>query len=196
MNKSKYKYFSLIELIVVISIIAATASFVVPLLSGTEDKAYHDTTTREMKEIQFAFKNLNKDCLLNENEFKECVKYGLWALFSNKHPVDPLKNIEVFSPGRMRGWRGKYMNFEDSVNIDPNALGQQLSTNSLSVNIPVIKDPYGGYYRLLCPTPFDLEKIVLICTGGNRKLETVSTNIDTNGNILPIGDDMLIKLIH
>ena len=191
----KRKGFSLIELVLVISIIAITASFVIPLLNGTQEKAYQDTVTQEMKEIQKAFGNLNRDCLLSKSNLQECVKYGLWGLFTRKHPADSNKDLEAYSPERMRGWRGKYMSFEDTVRIDPSSDGQQESTDASAVEVMVIKDPYGGYYRVLGVTPFDESKLFLVCTGLDNKLDTVSSNKDADGNIIALGDDKVIKLI-
>ena len=191
----KRRCFSLIELVLVISIIAITASFVIPLLNGTQEKAYQDTVTQEMKEIQKAFGNLNRDCLLSKSNLLECVKYGLWGLFTKKHPVDSNKDLEDFSPDRMRGWRGKYMSFEDTVRINPLLNGQPESTGVSSVAIMVIKDPYGGYYRVLGVSPFDESKVFLVCTGLDKKLDTVSTNKDSDGNIIALGDDKVLNLI-
>ena len=108
MHKTEKK-FTILELIITVSIIAVLASFLVPLLSDTESKAVNDAVFDEMKKIQSAFIRLNNDCILDDTVLTECKKYGLWPLFQSEHPADQTKDLNVFDPEKGKGWLGKYI---------------------------------------------------------------------------------------
>ncbi len=98
------------------------------------------------------------------------------------------------------GWRGAYITHEgrESVKIgdftstecwqndsdyDSNTGTSNTSSNDKS--IPVIKDPYGGYYRIVIPKgdigngeEFLPQYAFIVCTGANKTLQTFSEDFD------------------
>ena len=187
--------FTILELIIVVSIIAVLASFLIPLLSDTESKALNDTVSDEMKKIQRAYLRLNQDYLLSDSEVSECKKYGLWPLLQREHPADSSKDLNVFDPEKGKGWLGKYIVLEESIKIDSTLDGQPESSSGTAVEVPVIKDPYGGYYRVLIPPGGSKDKLVIVCTGPDLVLNTSSLSTDSDGNIEAQGDDRIMKLL-
>jgi competence protein ComGC len=191
----RVKIFTILELIIVVSIISVLAAFLIPLLSDTESKALNDAEFDEMKKIQTAFIRLNQDCLLNDSELSECEKFGLWPLFQREHPLDSSKDLKAFDPERGKGWLGKYIAIEETRKINSTLDGQPESTAGTAVEVPVLKDPYGGYYRVLIPQGEAKIKLVVVCTGQDRELDTLSSSKNSDGNIESQGDDTVMRLL-
>jgi len=187
--------FTILELIIVVGIIAVLSTFLIPLFKNTQSKALKDVTFQEMKKIQRAFIRLNDDCLLTGSALEECEKYGLWVLFQREHPVLTGKNLQNYDPERGKGWLGKYMVSEGVVRIDPTLDGQKEGTGAGSVVIPVVKDSYGGYYRVLIPDGERKVKVVLVCAGPDGVLDTTSFSKDSDGDITAVGDDVVMRLL-
>lgn len=171
---------------------------------------------------------------------EDLARYGLWPLFVRNHPVLPesddwgtsvFRKYPAYDPETGFGWRGGYLEHNNIASIAAPALTYQFtgSPDNMTITqtgaqtpgdackIPVLRDPYGGYYRLLCPEARTtggknlsrlqrLKRMVIVCTGPNRKLETTgssflpaddekyiqSINAD---DIVPQGDDIVLKLM-
>lgn len=171
---------------------------------------------------------------------EDIALYGLWPLFVRNHPVrtegdewdtSTFRKYPAYNTETRFGWRGQYLEYDDIAQIATPALtysytgtGSDLAVTSpgaqspgTDCKIPVLKDPYGGYYRILCPEARTnngnnlsryerLKRMVIVCTGPNRKLETTTTSfIDANDDayvktingddIAPQGDDIIIRLM-
>ena len=198
--------FSLIELLIVIGILGALCTLILPGFGNAEADAKEKVVLTEMKEAQSAFRRFSNDVMLKSNitKMEDILKYGLWPLMKESHPAGLSIAYSDYDPDTGIGRRGPYLQYEDKVTISstPEAGGQ--ATSGSGTDIPVMKDPYGGYYRVLCPEILSgdtdtakknkLRRMVLICTGPNGQLETPNTNLEDN-NIKAQGDDMVIRLM-
>lgn len=224
--------FSLIELLIVVGIMGALTALILPIFYDTEKEAKATVARSKMKDIQRAFGRFYADLLpeLRKQEadgtdvtnlaLEDIALYGLWPLFNRNHPV-LTKSYSTYDPETHFGWHGQYVECDGVVTIGaPTLNGAQTAGTGASTDckIPVLRDPYGGYYRILCPDARTdgggnalsrlerLKRMVIICTGPNRKLETSSNNFipttdadyikNINGDdIVSGGDDIVMRLI-
>lgn len=171
---------------------------------------------------------------------EDIARYGIWPLLVHRHPHLPegddwgtnvFKSYPAYNSETGFGWRGPYLEYSGIVRIaETNLLYNYTGTGDVRTvtqnggqtqgdlaGIPVMKDPYGGYYRILCPEArtadgsnlslYDrLKRMVIVCTGPDRTLDTQTNsfldkaddsyilNINAD-DIIPQGDDMLLKLM-
>ena len=188
--------FTLVELVLVVVIIAVAASFLVPILGGVESRSVSEVTVYEMGRVRQAFAKLDSDCLLSDSQLSDIAEYGLWPLFRKEHPADSAKNLLEFDPDGNRGWRGPYAREEGEVEIDSGSDGQSAPSPSGSgVVVPVLRDPYSGYYRVLIPRGGEPARLVLVCCGPDGVLDTTPDDKDSNGDIEARGDDDVVRLL-
>jgi len=236
--------FSLIELLIVIGILGALMTLVLPGFNDTSDDAKDKVAKAEMREIQKAFQRFAADVIFRNNtdgnnRLKDIAQYGLWPLVSETHPVlgsgdTGYVKYDEYDAESGLGRRGPYLEQEGLVQIFPvtitdaytstlacgqeseitDADGAKTAASGTDRRVPVVKDPYGGYYRVLCPAVRSdsdghslsefrrLQKMVLVCTGSNRKLETFPDTFDTDSphssvadDIIAGGDDIVIRLM-
>ncbi len=257
--------FSLIELLIVIGILGALLTLVLPGFNDTSDDAKDKVARTEMKEIQKQFQRLYADMLgefrkedsvtsgtttaKSNHYLRDVAWYGVWPLLVQHHPArteaadwggalysSDFKKFDAYDGDAGFGWRGPYLEYEGIREIAAPELiyayseasgvvtvanygGQTAGTATPAIKIPVIRDPYGGYYRVLCPEARSsadggneldeyerLKRIVLVCTGRNRKLETKTNSFmatdaadyvkSINGDdIAAAGDDIVVRLI-
>ncbi len=192
--EGRYSNFNLMELLLAIAIVAATASFIVPILGGVEDESRGNVVKYEMGRLREAFEKLDADCVLSDDSLLDASRYGLWMLSRRNHPDDPSKDIPSYDPDRGRGWRGPYAKEEGEVAVDSSAPGQPEDA-SAGVNVPVFKDPYSGYYRVLIPRNGEPSRIALVCVGPDGTLDTTPDDVDSFGNLKAGGDDMVVRLL-
>lgn len=187
--------FSLIELLVVIAILGALVSMVLPSFNNVQDDARNKVMRTEMREIQSAVRRFNSDTGLQSSNSRltDLATYGLWPLMMENHPDDTVAvSYPNYDPEIGIGRRGPYLRSEGMELINVSGAGQPAATSG--IDIPVIKDPYGGYYRVMMPSAgFDREKrIVLICSGPDT---TLDTTVGTDSEITAQGDDYVIRLL-
>ena len=204
----KKKYFSLIELLIVIGILGALCTLILPGFGDAEEDAKEKVVLTEMREAQNAFRRFASDVMLKSNIMKmdDILKYGLWPLMKETHP-DSASSITYsdYDAESGIGRRGPYLQMEGKITISSTltAGGQAEDTNG--IEIPVLKDPYGGYYRVMCPVidyenDTDIEKknklrrMVLVCSGPDKQLDTTNSNLEDN-KIKAQGDDKVIRLM-
>lgn len=226
----KKRYFSLIELLIVVGILGALSALILPMFHDTEKEAKDTVARTKMKDIQRAFGRFHAD-MLNEmrkknasdsNPYLEDIAlYGLWPLFVRNHPVLSSGEAAVYpayDAERRFGWRGQYLEYDGVTQIAAPTLTSAQNAGS-DCRIPVLRDPYGGYYRVLCPAMrsksaggnelelFErLKRMVIVCTGPNKILDTASDSFidkddekyiqSLNGDdITAQGDDIVMRLI-
>lgn len=224
------KNFSLIELLIVIGILGALLTLVLPGFNDTGEEAKDKVARTEMREIQKAFQRFAADVVFRKESddsnkyLKDVALYGLWPLLWSNHPnvAEGFTAVEYtdYDSDTAIGRRGPYLEQEGMVKITAPAEldtdAGQVSADDGAIKIPVVKDPYGGYYRVLCPAKRTtggnslsefkrLQKMVLVCTGPDRVLDTavdsfLATDADnyTSANaddIVAQGDDIVIRLM-
>jgi type II secretory pathway pseudopilin PulG len=210
--------FSLIELLVVIGILGALVSLVLPGFSSATDDSREKVAIAEMREIQQAFRRFASDTRLENDKdaMEDIVKYGLWPLIKEEHPDSSATvSYNDYNTDTGIGRRGPYLQREgELVTIsttfgdDYEGVGQaEVSSGADTANIPVIRDPYGNHYRVICPeiasgdsdaeVKAKLKKMVLVYTGtnGNLNASNATADLDDNGDIKKSNDDVVIRLM-
>ena len=200
--------FSLVELLIVIGILGVLATLIIPNFNNTTDDAKEQVTITEMREIQNAFRRFSADVMLknNNSRMENILKFGLWPLMKEDDPGSSITYTD-YDVETGIGRRGPYLQMEGEITISssPTAGGQ--ASESSGTTVPVMKDTYGGYYRVMCPEinsedsetvkKNKLRRMVLVCTGTDRTLDTLNSNLDDDGNIkVPDGkDDKVLRLM-
>jgi prepilin-type N-terminal cleavage/methylation domain-containing protein len=137
--------FTLIELLIVIALLAAIAMIIIPNFTGNKQEVTETIIQSELAEIQRAFFRFKNDCVLKPEDYQTVAKYGVAVLMKQ------CDGLESWNNDRQRGWRGSYLQQEDTRNIDPNSKGQQNG----DIEVPVIccsennSGTPSDYYRIL-----------------------------------------------
>jgi type II secretory pathway pseudopilin PulG len=204
----KKKYFSLIELLIVIGILGALCTLILPGFGDAEEDAKEKVVLTEMREAQNAFRRFASDVMLKSNITKmdDILKYGLWPLMKESHP-DSNSSITYsdYDAESGIGRRGPYLQMEGEITIADTLTAGGQAEETAGIEIPVLKDPYGGYYRVMCPVidyendtdsekTNKLRRMVLVCSGPDRQLDTTNSNLEDN-KIKAQGDDKVIRLM-
>jgi len=184
--------FSLIELMIVVVILGVVVSIMIPMFSYSEKQAKDDAVLAEMHAVQAAFIDYYNDNMPDRDGLKEFAKYGISALCVRTLNGSPAVDFEdggvirwPYDPANKLGWRGPYLMQEGVVEVDVSDDGQK-SVESGGDEIPVVKDPNDGYYRVLLADG-DQGKLSLIYTGlsnsaGDKTLDLLDTDtFNTNG---------------
>ncbi|MFW5803486.1 MAG: type II secretion system protein [Verrucomicrobiota bacterium] len=174
--------FTMIELLIVIGLLGALATLMLPSLKVTRTEAMDPIVHKEMQDIRLAFQRFYQDVIPNDSELDAFRKYGLAPLMVTD--VNGIQFLEEskreWDDDRQRGWRGPY--------LDPEG------TRTLSGvdDVPVILDPYSDesddehFYRVLCPGStgnwdYDNLGLVFIGTDDADQLDTTPrTSPDTS----------------
>lgn len=213
--KKKKKAFSLIELMIVIVIIGVMVSVMIASFDYSERRAEDESVQVEMYNIRKAFVAYYKDnfpSLEAEGAFHLVSRFGVAVLCEQSSIYyDAISNSshkdlynEAFADKDMKnkiGWNGAYIMQEgrrsvkivdsfDEANVWQNdAEYDTTNTTGTAISIPVIQDPYGGYYRIVIPKgklgddtseQFYPQYAFIVCTGANKTLQTFSTDFDDN----------------
>jgi type II secretory pathway pseudopilin PulG len=180
----------MLELIVVLAVIAALATLLIPRLSVSTDDVNDTVLEKEMADIQTAFMRFAADCVPTDTQLEDIAQYGLWPLFSSTHP-DGGSDYPAYDTTKTTGWRGAYAMQEGARDVNPAAVGQPSGATS----VPVLLDPHGGYYRVFMPNAGAgrQRRLALVSTGRNKTLET--TDVPVGGLIQAGGDDQVLRLL-
>ena len=196
----KLNNYTLVELLLTITIIGIVSTIVVTQFSTSEQDANSIIRDIEMTEIQKAFIRFYDDCAPSDTELLEVGKYGLWCLTQAKNPHDLTTPWGThFDSLKNKGWRGPYINAEGSITIkDPATNPGQVKASGGTIKIPVILNPQGYHYRVLIPksgpTTF-YKNIVLVDPGSDGVLDTSETVTLSQPYITASGNDTVIQLL-
>ncbi len=208
------KAFSLIELMIVIVIIGALVSIILTSFDYSERTAENDSVQVEMYNIRKAFVAYYNDNFPDFDEdgaFHLVARFGVGVLCeqSSSYYDSTLSSTSdkdlydsAFADKDLKnklGWNGPYIMQEGrrTVSIDNDfdatTIWQNDSSNDTtsgstsSVSIPVVQDPFGGYYRIVIPKGdlkdgngerFLPQYAYIVCTGANLTLQTFSEDFD------------------
>lgn len=212
------KFFSLIELLVVIAILGVLVTLVLPGFSGAGEDAKEKVAMAEMKEIQTAFRRFSADTVLESSitKLSDICCYGLWPLLQEAHPLSTSTVAYAdYDSETCVGRRGPYIGMEGTIKMSETTTpGGQATVSEGALTVPVVRDPYGGYYRVVCPSIATedtdavklkkYKKLALVCTGPDKTLDTTSSTLydtnydfvlDDNGAIKASNDDKVIRLL-
>ncbi|NMA45135.1 MAG: hypothetical protein GX945_01085 [Lentisphaerae bacterium] len=188
-DKKSYRFaFTLLELLIVIGMLGALATLILPHLAVARTEAFDPMVQTEMQDIRIAFQRFYNDVMPNEAQLDLFRKYGLAPLMQSELPG--IYSFAGWDPDRCRGWRGPYLESEGTRIIDANSDGQMQAESGIS--IPVILDPYAKadgdarYYRVLCgkkdSLTYDPDKLALVFIGvENDVLDTSVHNTPQAG---------------
>lgn len=193
------RYFTLVELLVVVIILGAVTALLLPQFGDAHRVAIQQANDSNMHKIREAFTRfVSESGIVNDvDKLEDIVNYGLWPMFKLKHPNPSLENEKkytypLFDPEFATGRRMGYIATNAVRQIvtptaDISTAGQLPTTNG-GVEVPVLLDPYGGYYRVLCPKPttgenvyrklIRLKHMILVSPGKNGILEITPNDFD------------------
>ncbi len=168
----------MIELLIVIGLLGALATLMLPSLKVTRTEAMDPIVHKEMQDIRLAFQRFYQDVMPNDDVLELFRLYGLAPLMTAS--ISGEFSLDDWDDDRQRGWRGPY--------LDPEG------TRTLSGvdDVPVILDPYSDesddehFYRVLCPGStgnwdYDNLGLVFIGTDDADQLDTTPrTSPDTS----------------
>ncbi len=135
----------MIELLIVIGLLGALATLMLPRLTATRTDAMDPIVHKEMQDIRRAFQRFYSDVMPNDAQLEIVRTYGLAPLIAQAHAgAYSSADFPSWDEAKQRGWRGPYLDAEGTRTIAGVA------------KVPVILDPYAGsagdghYYRVLC----------------------------------------------
>jgi prepilin-type N-terminal cleavage/methylation domain-containing protein len=189
--------FTLVELLVVIAILGAFVALILPHVAPMADEANAAVRDKEMADIQAAFTRFHDHCLPDDaTDLADVRTHGLWPLFQQGLPESGADRW-TYDPNKQVGWRGPYAAQEGVERINTASAGQE-PIPSGGTRVPVVRDPHGGYYRVMAPrngAVYDYDRLVLVCTGEDQTLNTTQT---TNGDDIEPdagSDDTVVRLL-
>jgi prepilin-type N-terminal cleavage/methylation domain-containing protein len=191
---------SLIELMIVVVILGALVAIVIPSFNVSESNAKDDVVVAEMRQLRQAFCSFYTDNYPDASAVADIADYGLWPLFSTNDPPAGLNaTLASYDPANRLGWRGPYALMEKSGQPVHLANGQPQDSaeggSGPTAEIPVILDPYGGYYRVMLPDGASAD-LYLVCTGPDRKLQTAPSSTNGFGRLVAAHDDSVLPLLN
>lgn len=208
--------FSLIELLVVISIIGMLFAMIIPQFTGVEHLSKIKVNEANMRHIQEGFMRfISETGIANDpDRLKDIALYGLWPLTTLKHPNTALQKTMEYAPYNPDYEIGRrmesYLRATGVVKLQiPTVSGQNelaKEDDTKAITIPIMHDPFGGYYRILCPkfvgdasnpkTLLSLKQMVLISPGIDQTLDYTENDFENGELKLDPGqkDDFALKL--
>lgn len=214
------KFFTLVEMMIVLFILAIIATCVIPATSQIFDRATENVNQTQMGRIFQAFSLFATDVQLAEDESKltDIVEYGLWPLSQAKHPVLSLVSVVEYPQYHFESAMGRRLDgylvtqqtalikspsTVPTVGAFPQLYGCEF-LKSGGIRVPVYLDPYQQPYRVVLPvksqkTQLDLLKSMgLHSCGENGLFELTPADFDENGFLLQNKfekkDDLFIPL--
>ena len=135
--------FTLVELLIVVALLGALASVMLPNFKLKKKSSYRNIMQSEMHEIQLAFIRFNNDCMPESGELDKMTNIYFAPLFdrilTNASPV-PCYEFPEYNPDSNIGWDGPYAMSEGKLTNTVN--GEQYVCNAFF-------DPYGEPYRIV-----------------------------------------------
>ncbi len=170
--QKKLRFFSLIELLIVLAIIGALTALILPSFEFSEVEAKETVNTSESKTILKAFLNFYDDVVPSDSDLQTFANFGLTALMENNKPSDNSTYFSTWNPDRGKGWRGPYLSTEGRIDVDVTKEDGQSTTSGSLKPIPVVYNSYGGYYRVMIP----------VNQGGSTKLPAFLCLVNPGAN--------------
>ena len=178
--------FTLIELLIVIGLLGALATLILPQLHLKRTEVL-DTqlAPAEMMDICRAFAAFEADYAPTSADRNRIRDYGLEILMDHNPARGWDSSLGTFDPDRGKGWRGPYIEQQGQrtvffdVDADPNNSGQpQTGGSGSTVTIPVVRDPYSDsqnddhYYRVIHKVESGKDHLKLVFIGSDGELGT------------------------
>ncbi len=193
MKRRTTSAFTLIELLIVIGLLGALATIMLPTLSVKRVESLEQVVSHDMAEIRGAFQRLYRDAVLSESDLDNVRRYGLHPLMERPDGTHGGSAIPVFDAEKQRGWRGPYVEQEGRRDIDAalDAFGQPAG----GASVPVILDPFsastgdGHYYRVVAPKntsgDYVYREMLLVCVGPNGNLDITLPTLTVGESLDP-----------
>jgi type II secretory pathway pseudopilin PulG len=174
--------FTLIELLIVIGLLGALTTLILPAFKQTRVSSFNQIVQSDLAEIRSAFQRFYRDCVPNDSDLENVRVYGIEILLqkpSECNTANPWSFDDEYDADKQKGWRGPYLEDEGERVIKPDSIGQD--TTDGSAKIKVIEDPFsnsptdGHYYRVVAP-PIDgsappsgyvYSEMLLVCVVGS-----------------------------
>lgn len=214
----KLRFFSLIELLIVVGIIGALTALILPSFNLDEVSVAGDVNqtvnAKEISTIQKAFLKFYDDVVPSDTQLAEFAKYGLTPLMENVEPGKSGDWFDEWNPDRKKGWRGSYLSPEGRVKVNTGEkAGQSLDDSGAA--IPVVYNSSGYHYRVMIPnekgktTAAGSQFLCLVDFGANGSFDLTTFEVDTktgeldlaptrkkkNGRKVLDCDDQVIRLL-
>ena len=175
--------FTLVELVVVLSILVAMAGIVTPLLSGTVDRANETVTARSLTVVRDALQEYWNDtkCVPLDGlttVATEADRFSVIWLFRNPVTDDQTFGFDIET---RIGWRGPYLS---SSTGDQVALGE-----------PALIDAWNELLTIQDVSPLSTVRDVRIVSAGpNRMVDIPPTTPTIALTQTDVGDDIYVAL--
>lgn len=153
--------FTLIELLIVIGLLGALTTLVLPSFGGLREESMEKVVKKEMADIQEAFQRFRADCVPQTSDYKAITLYGL-EILAEYDDSRGWTFPDGWDPDRGKGWRGPYLQAEGTETVDVSATGGLADNpgqpmDGSGTDIPVVYTPFegnsdgqpGDYYRVI-----------------------------------------------
>ncbi|MFP4175962.1 MAG: type II secretion system protein [Candidatus Brocadiia bacterium] len=160
-NYQTVQVFTLIELLIVIGLLGALATLVLPSFRVQREESLEKIVKKEMADVQKAFQRFQADCVPQTSDYNLISRYGL-EILAEYDDSRGWTFPDEWDPDRGKGWRGPYLQAEGTETVDDSATGglpddpgQPMDDND--TDIPVVYTPFeddsdgqpGDYYRVI-----------------------------------------------
>lgn len=200
---NKVQNYTLLELLLTISILGIVSSIALAQFSTTEQEARDIVRNAEMSKIQKAFINFYNDVSPTDTNLISIGDYGLWCLTQKEHPMATKTTAweTSYDTYKGKGWRGPYAHTEKIIRIvkptkNINRTGQIVGDYC---DVPVLLTPLGQHYRVVIPrygSTRYYRNITLIDPGQNDVIDSTVIFTDlSQEQIVAKGDDTVLQLL-
>jgi type II secretory pathway pseudopilin PulG len=175
--------FTLVELVVVLSILVAMAGILTPLLSGTVDRANQTVTIRSLTVVRDALQEYWNDTKFIELDGittvgTEADRFSVIWLFRN--PVTDDRAFD-FDTATQIGWRGPYLSTSTGDHV---ALGN-----------PALIDAWNQLLTIQDVDPLStVRDLRIVSAGPNRMIDMPASTPTAGLTSTDVGDDLYVAL--